>query len=225
MLARLPISVIETKWFQETNTSVKGLFDLLADIHCHNPSAYHYEMFGSKRGFEDVFHRVARGPLTKEIYIASHGSSDGLQTPEAGGLNDDFLSRKFIRSTVEKFLDDGNKRIDGIFFGCCEFGTELAAGEILDLGSHRRNSLRWICGYQKSVDWVESSALDMLFWNKYIEFRYAYSSSPREAIEKVSHYLNAMAGGLCSELGFAVYVRKVSRDGGVVNLIQSSNHQ
>jgi len=36
------ICVIESKWWAETNTSVRGMFDLLADLHTGTPHGYEY---------------------------------------------------------------------------------------------------------------------------------------------------------------------------------------
>lgn len=50
---RLDLAVIESRWWDTSNDSVRGLFDLLAGMRKDNPFAYHYEMFNK------AFHRCS----------------------------------------------------------------------------------------------------------------------------------------------------------------------
>lgn len=63
---------------------------------------------------------------------------------------------------------------------------------------------------------MESSVLDMLFWNKF--FRSA--GTPIERIEGVASELKVLVPGLISELGFCIYRRKKGKCGGVVNMLE-----
>ena len=41
------IAVLESKWWPNRNTSIRPLFDMVAEITKEDPHAYHYEMAGS----------------------------------------------------------------------------------------------------------------------------------------------------------------------------------
>lgn len=48
------VAVLESTWFQHKNTSVRGLFELIADINCDNPHSYNYEMANSEVALKEV---------------------------------------------------------------------------------------------------------------------------------------------------------------------------
>ena len=54
------IAVIESNWWRKSNTSVRGLFDLVANIAFDNPNAYHYEMVNTEDALKEVMPRIAR---------------------------------------------------------------------------------------------------------------------------------------------------------------------
>lgn len=97
----LDLAVIESRWWppdwkEAGNTSVRGFFDLLADIHEDNPSAYHYEMFNNGDSLEEIIHRVAK--RKRNIYIAAHAGRRGICGAEADESNN--ISRKEFREIL-----------------------------------------------------------------------------------------------------------------------------
>ena len=58
-MRKLDLAVIESRWWVDGNSSVKGLFDVLADILVDNPSAYHYEMFNNAESLREVLFRLS----------------------------------------------------------------------------------------------------------------------------------------------------------------------
>ena len=77
----LDLAVIESRWEEDGNSSVRGLFDLLADIHEDNPSDYHYEMFNNQASLEEIILRTAG--RKRNLYIASHANDRYLAPAEA----------------------------------------------------------------------------------------------------------------------------------------------
>ena len=73
------ICVIESKWFDEANTSVRGVYELLADLHVGTPHAYNYEMSNSRAGFVEALQRQLRCDDSNYISIATHGTKRGLK--------------------------------------------------------------------------------------------------------------------------------------------------
>jgi hypothetical protein len=95
----LDLAVIESRWWKHGNCSVKGTFDVLADILTSSPSSYHYEMFNNAKSFEEVFTRLARSRV-KNIYIGAHG--DQQKIFGANGLNENAITRVQIRNVLRK---------------------------------------------------------------------------------------------------------------------------
>ena len=91
------------------------------------------------------------------------------------------------------------------------FGTQEVAEHVLG-----KTALVWLAGY-KEIDWIASSALDVLFFNKLIAKR----GTELRKIQRVADYLVAIAPGLVRELGFGIYVRKPGT-GGSKNLLSAA---
>jgi hypothetical protein len=62
----------------DQNISVRGLFDLVSDINFDSPHNYHYEMFNNGTALQEIMARLASMDNIHNIYIAAHGSEDGL---------------------------------------------------------------------------------------------------------------------------------------------------
>ena len=70
-----------------------------------------------------------------------------------------------------------------------------------------------MAGYDKSVDWIDSSAVDMIFWSKYLHDRKKNRSrrkGKRSELQMAQHAASEMKTLMPSvfrELGFNVYFR------------------
>ncbi len=56
----LRLAVIEGRWFENQNTSMKSLFDLLSEIHCEHLNGYIHEKFYNVSAFQDLDAVVTR---------------------------------------------------------------------------------------------------------------------------------------------------------------------
>ena len=194
MEERLDLAVIESRWWERSNDSVRGLFDMLAGIHHSNPFAYHYEMFNNTESLRDVISRVADNSDIRNVYVGAHGSD-----AEIYGPGNERISRTVIGNTLEQL---SAKKLHGLFFGCCGFGNQIE-------NLAKRTNLTWIAGYTEDVDWVHSSAMDLFFWNAYYQ-----SSVPEQTTRPDRAYwmsfllyvLKFRVPYLFSELGFQVAV-------------------
>ena len=65
--------------------------------------------------------------------------------------------------------------------------------------------IKWLAGYRERVDWIESSALDLLFFNALVS---SGKNTSVQKIEDVAQRLMEAAPGLIKRLGFGIYVRK-----------------
>ena len=64
-MERLDLAVLESRWWTESNDSVRGVFDMLAGIVTGNPFGYHYEMFNTTDSIREIITRVAS---TRDIH-------------------------------------------------------------------------------------------------------------------------------------------------------------
>ena len=60
MAERLDLAVIESRWWDRSNDSVRGVFDMLAGNLMDNPFGYHYEMFNNTASIREIIPRLAR---------------------------------------------------------------------------------------------------------------------------------------------------------------------
>ena len=154
MNERLDLAVLESRWSETSNDSIRGLFDMLAGMRKDNPFAYHYEMFNSADSLREIIPRVSKMRDVHNIYIGAHGADDGSALLCPGG--------KVSRTTLANILKPIDARqLYGLFLGCCGVGLQT---EWLLLNETK---LTWVAGYTESVDWVHSSAMDLFFWHAY----------------------------------------------------------
>ena len=191
------MAVVEGKWFKNQNISVKGLFDLVSDINSDSPHNYHYEMFNNGAALQEIMARLASKNNIHHIYIAAHGSENGLF-----GSNGKKISKTIIKNSIKK-INGSRGKLKSIYFGSCNFGNYLNLEELLRerLLSNGNIKLRWVAGYTKEIDFVKSAVLDTLFWDLYINDE---SSTVLETVNNVCGTLLQDAGGLVEKLGFKV---------------------
>lgn len=203
------IAVIESKWWPNSNASVQGLFNTLSDIFCDNHHGYHYETANNHQTLKEVIARVGAMRKCRTLFIACHGDVKGLDISEK---SKQYFTSKKLADAICKV---SGSSVDGLYLSCCNFGSEKTAATIL--GSKAK--VNWVAGYREEVDWMSSSAFDMLFFNVLLDkkHRKGKKTSDREQIEKVAKTVVEQAEGLISQLGFQIYVKK--KGGGVVDLI------
>jgi hypothetical protein len=199
------IAVVESTWFQHKNTSVRGLFELIADIDCDNPHKYHYEMANSEAALKEAIPRIGSYRQCKYLYLAMHGDEAGLQL-----ANNERLSRAELRNLLKKIKAQHGSTLSGIYLGSCLFGTQKLAEFIFA----EEVGINWIAGYFEEVSWIKSSALDLLFFNELISEQ---DTSEIARINRTTGDLLDTAPGLVEKLGFGVFTRK--RGGGIKNLL------
>lgn len=190
---RLDLAVIESRWWETSNDSVRGMFDMLAGLHCDNPFAYHYEMFNNAEALKEIVNRVANRRDIHNIYIAAHGTPDGKSIQAAGGR----ISRTVLGNVVEGI---NGKKLHGLFVGACRFGEQNET--VME-----NAGLTWIAGYREMVDWIHSSAMDLYFWNAYFQSSVPDAKSKPERAVMMANLLSTLylrVPYMFKELGFQV---------------------
>jgi len=152
--------------------------------------AFH-QTFVDKASFEhwvDAYDKENVGGR-KLLYIACHGGDGQL-----GGL-----SKNLNRTTIEKTVQKA-RNIRFVHFGSCWFGSEKNLKNLLELAPH----LEWVAGYDKSVDWVDSTLFDILLWGR-IESRDEITRGKKTHI--LAEELVDQVEGLAKHLGFRFQYR------------------
>lgn len=191
---RLDLAVLESRWWETSNDSVRGLFDMLAGMHKDNPFAYHYEMFNNADSLKELIPRVSEMKDVHNIYIGAHGEEDGSALVCPGG--------RVSRTVLANILKPINaRRLYGLYLGCCGVGLQT---EWLLLNETK---LTWVAGYTESVDWIHSSAMDLFFWHAYYNSSVCDSKRKTDRVVKMFDFLvalNVRVPYMFDELGFRV---------------------
>lgn len=200
------LAVVESKWWAGKNTSVAPIFDLISDVFLANPNHYHYEMVSGKAAAKEAIPRIAADPACPVLYIAAHGEPDGI-----AWHNGEKLSRLEFRALLKAIRATRGAQLAGVYFASCRFLTQDTA----DFLFQDAICPWWIAGYSEQVDWLDSTALDMLFFRSLMSQR---KGTDLARIKAVASDLDGRCAGLIRELGFGIYVRK-SGTGGAKNLL------
>lgn len=202
------LAVVESKWWADKNTSVSGIFDLISDIFLANPHHYHYEMISGKRAAKEAIPRIAADPTCSILYVAAHGEPDGVCWH-----NGEKLSRIEFRHIFKTIRETRGAQLSGIHFACCTFMNKDTADYLF----HENICPWWVAGYSNYVDWLDSTALDMLFFRSLMMQR---KGTDLSRIKAVAADLLEKCPGLIRELGFGIYIRKPGT-GGAKNLLEA----
>ena len=203
------VTILEGRWFPRKNVSLRDLFLPLFTVWTPDgDGAHHYEMFTNAASFIDAIKHAFSGGRPQTIYIAAHGSTTGIQ-----GFHDEGISRAMIRNAFRKAKNSQRRR--GVYFGSCLFGTRRNAEFIL----RECPRVAWIVGYTSSVDWIDSSVIDLFFLRHYL-----FPEPGRGRARPITHaarlkYAVAQVRDKMHELafstGFHAYVRVRGPGGGI----------
>jgi hypothetical protein len=152
--------VLESYWSENLRERdsvqpfIKGLCDL-------QNWEFHYRTFDSVNDLDlwiKNFNKIRRSGKDKIIYLATHGSKAGrLRTLEQN-----------IPVTALSRILKAAKSIVGLHLGSCNLGQPIILENLA-----MKTSLNWVAAYEQEVPWLESTALDLLFWS------WIYAGAPR----------------------------------------------
>lgn len=213
-LKKNELAVVEGRWFDDQNLSVRTVFDTLSDLLYETPHGYFHHQFSNATSLEHVIMHVAATSASRFLYLGAHGDKEGIY----GSLGDDQgrVSRTALRNMLWRCWASGAGNLDGLFLGACSFVTKENA-EFLLCGDKAPPTLKWVAGYAEEADWVDSTLLDILFFKRVLQ---RPEKSPVTRVEYAAKRMTLYAEGLCSCLGFQVYVRKRGKGGGVKPLVE-----
>ncbi len=195
------LAIAEARWWDSGNDSVRPLFETLAGIVEGNPHSVRYDMFVDETSLTKIIDDLTEGEF-HSLYIGSHGSENSI-----GGLGDASISRTKLRNMLRNSNPTGP--LKGLYFGSCLIGTaQNASFWLLDTPS---TGLEWVAGYTESVDWIDSSAIDMIFWSKYLHERKTNRSRKKgkktelQMVKAASYEMKLLMPTIFNEMGFNIY--------------------
>jgi hypothetical protein len=197
-MTNLGLAVLEARWENHKEHTVRPYYETLASQFCNNPRAFHYEMFNNASSLKEMIPGVAGTKGIRHIVLAAHGDKKGIQ-----GARGNEISRKHL-STALYAID---KNIDGLFLGCCEVGRlENAKWLMFDYGDPKGIQVQWIAGYSKSPNWLRSAAFEVLFWTLYFQ-QFKQKPATTAGLVRLCQSVRCLANGLVEELGVTLCVR------------------
>ena len=156
-MLQAPFSVVETRWWKDGNHSVRPLFESVAALQYDNPSAFLYDMFCDESSLSTIMHQRCSDGATEVVYLATHGNEEAT----AIGQNEDTaITRTKFRNVMRSA--NKKKQLSGMFLGTCYTAKNKTIEFLLDGGGTK---MSWMAGYTEEVDWIEGSAIDIVFFN------------------------------------------------------------
>ena len=166
-----PIAVIETRWWDKGNHSVRPMFEALAALNYDNPSAIYYDMFSERASLRTALKQRCEDGTTKVVYLATHGDESSTYIGQSAATA---ISRSEFKNILRK--TNGTKQLSGLFLGTCYTATNKMINFLLAGGTA---NLQWVAGYTESVDWIEGTAIDMVFFH-YLTSEYIRNTSRKK---------------------------------------------
>jgi hypothetical protein len=159
-------------------------------------------MFADKNSIARTIADITKEDGYHSLYIGAHGDDTSI-----GGIGGETISRTELRNILNK--TNSQRGISGLYFGSCLVATQPNAS--FWLTEQTTTGLKWIAGYSKNVDWIDSSAVDMIFWSKYLHERKTNRSRKKgkstdlQMVREASSQMKRLMPTVFNELGFNVY--------------------
>jgi hypothetical protein len=192
------LTIIEGRWFRHSHVFVRDLIDPLFKLWGSGDVDYDYDMFNCSEAFKKALRDACKPNMAATVYVAAHGNERHICP-----LADDGSSRTEIANAIN--ARGASER--GLYFSSCLFGSVKNAEHLLN----KCPSLTWVAGYGKTVDWVDSSALDLFFLHHLLFPSGKGVKRPdtyRQHLDFAVKRTIAQVDGLANQLGFHVYARK-----------------
>ena len=203
-IAMPQLAVMEpAEWYDDDQiTSIKSVLHILSQLENFDPNDFVHSTFVNEASFKATLHYLTGLRQTNYIYIGCHATpwmDDKLETP-AG----DCISRTEILNRVNK------RHIRGVFLSVCN-SNNIAKYIAENVGYNT-----WVAGYGKEVNWIQSCAFEMLFWQRIFRVE-RKQHRKRRTVRKVVNRLGSYRG-LFDKLQLELWGR--STNGNIENLLR-----
>lgn len=201
-MSQSPVSVLESRWWQTGNHSVRDLFSAISAIHYNNPAASLYDMFADKHSLGAILNLRATDKQTEVLYLATHGDQNNI-----GAGASHVISRTEFRNQLT--TANSQSQIQGLYLGTCLTGNLDTAQFLFSA----QTNLTWIAGYRQSVDWIDGSAIDMIFFHKLTSLYLKNKSkkkgklTPEQLAHNAASEMLKLVPGAHTRYGFNMYFK------------------
>jgi hypothetical protein len=143
--------VLEAYWEKDIEDDstvrpfVKGLCDAYGWEYFHR----FFDSANDIRLWLKEFDRTRRPGCQKIVYLAAHGSAGYLHTLETR------ISTGRLLSIIAQA-----RSLTGVHLGSCNLAKKHFSRKLL-----KSSNVKWVAAYRREIPWLESMALDLLFWN------------------------------------------------------------
>ncbi len=183
------IVAVEGDWGRTCGLSVRGTFGLIADRKLGGRERYRHVPAKSYAALERAV-AVARSD-DEMLYLAMHGEPT-TRAPRG--------KRQMTRANLARALG-GQGCVSGLYLASRHFGGKVAARDLLK----GCTTLAWIAGYTRRIDWLESRASDLLFFNAALPDEPPENTAPGvKEVKKAARRLSQTVPSLVKRLGFNV---------------------
>lgn len=153
-----------------------------------------YRSFSDKESFSHwvkIFNNEDSIKYPKLLYVAAHGGNNRIEGLKNG------INKKTIINELKLA-----ENIKFVHFGSCLFGSSRNLEDLLLAVP----SLQWAAGYKESVNWIDSTMFDILFWGRITRQRSELNKSLKTP--SLIRELVDQSKGLSDELGFNFSYRR-----------------
>lgn len=188
------IMVLEVPWDRNAVDSI-SVWPFVSEFARACKTRAYYRTFSDSPSFRHWVERFDKERLPggkggKLLYVAAHGDKGRI-----AGLRKRINCRTIVNSCAAA------KSIGFVHFGSCFFGNE----QNLDLLLKSAKKLVWVAGYEKDVDWVDSTLFDLMLWGR-IKMR--DSASKGKQFQTIAEEFCEELEGLAVNLGFRFHYRR-----------------
>ena len=184
---------MESSWDQEDPFQHYSLMPIVSEFAKQRKIETYHKVFTDAKSFKhwiETYNNLCKGGSL--LYIAAHGYKASLC-----GLNCR-INKQTITNAIAKA-----RNIQFVHFGSCLFGNEENLKSILK----KATNLSWIAGYDKSVDWVDSSLFDIFLWSRITPHGRGSSDKNLKTHTIVKNIIELQVAGMVKELGFKFVYR------------------
>lgn len=149
---KVDLFILESIWDDKLTSerSVRPFFDGLCRLY---NIKYTYHKFYTTEELGFFIDKSKNQKLScRNYYIAAHGSRKYIH-----GINNKKIKAESLKDIFKNFQGRD------IYFGSCYFINKKNVKELLDY-----TKADWIAGYDRAVDWFDSTIIDLAFWRYYL---------------------------------------------------------
>jgi hypothetical protein len=177
------ILVLESPWEEDFSEQAYSVYPFVSEFAKIQGLTSHHRMFYDVTSFHHWLETFNNQNKEFLLYIAGHGTRGRIN-----GLR----SNLNFQSIVSEITKCGNLKY--AHFSTCGFGGAKNLQSIME----NAKQLKWVAGYGKNIDWVDSTLFDISLWNKLLRKEGDENKAFQTLVKEIVHSMP----GAVDDLGF-----------------------